>query len=201
MKNVRNYAIAIILGILAGGLTLVGQKNLPIQWNFLANSGAIWLVPAFFVSYLSKPGKGHSAALCIVCLLFCVNSYYLLEAIMNGHAFSFERWQVVWTAMALIAGSVFGWGAYFGNNRSGILKSCGTNLLPAAFFSEGLSKLIHLSDYSHMVAAVITTVCIGLILYVLINRRDCMRKYNLLSFSILSLLGFAGYELLIRMTL
>ena len=57
MKTSRNYTVAIILGIFVGGLTLIGQKYLPINFNFLANSGAVWLVPAFFVSYLLKPSR------------------------------------------------------------------------------------------------------------------------------------------------
>jgi len=186
------------LGILVGGLTLIGQKHLPINFNFLANSGAVWLVPAFLASCFSKSGKGHSITLCIICLLFCVSSYYIFEAVMNKHELSFGRWQLIWTAMAFIAGSIFGLGAYFANNGNGVLKYCGMNLLPAVFFSEGIIKLIHLEDYSHMIPAVMMFLCIGLILYFTINRKDCVKKYNLLSFAALSLLGLAGYELLYR---
>ncbi len=37
MKN-RKYIITIIIGTLVGILTLIGQKYLPINLNFLANS-------------------------------------------------------------------------------------------------------------------------------------------------------------------
>lgn len=195
MKNIRNYLIVIILGIFVGGVTLIGQKNLPINLNFLANSGAVWLIPAFFASYFSKTSKGNSIALCIVCLLFCVNSYYIFESFMNNHEFSFSKYQALWTIMAFLAGGVFGLGAYFANNSKGILQYCGMNLLPAVFFSEGMNKIIHLRDYSHMIPAVIMVACIGLTIYFVVNRKDCIKKYNLLSFAALSLLGLAGYEL------
>jgi len=119
---------------------------------------------------------------------------------MGSYELSFGRWQAVWTVMSFISGSVFGLGAYFANNSNGILQYCGMNLLPAVFFSEGVDKLLHLADYSHMIPAVIMVICIGLLLYFIVNRKNCIKKYNLLSFAALSLLGLAGYELLYRMS-
>lgn len=201
MIKFKNYAATVILGCFIGAATILGQKFLPINFNFLANSGAVWLIPAFFASYYSKSSMGHSIALCIVCLLFCVIGYYLSESIMNSHRFSFTRWQVIWMVMSFLAGSVFGLGAYFANHSAGILQYCGKNLLPAVFFSEGASKLIHLSDYSHMIPAVIMITCIGLILYFSINRKDCIQRNNLLSFAALSVFGLIGYELLYRISI
>lgn len=201
MRTIKNYTVAIILGIFVGILTVIGQKYLPINFNFLANSGAVWLVPAFFVSYLLKPSKGNSIGLCIVCLLFCVISYYWFEAIMNNHELYLGRWAIIWTVMAFIAGVIFGLGAYFVNNRNDFLKYCGMNLLPAVFFSEGMTKLIHLSDYSHMIPAIIMITCIGVIIYLAINRKDYLKRFNLLSFMALSLLGLVGHEMLYRISI
>lgn len=201
MKTIRNYTVAIILGILVGGLTVIGQKYLPINFNFLANSGAVWLVPAFFISYFLKSSKGNSIGLCIVCLLFCVMSYYWFEAIMNNHEFYLNRWAIIWIVMAFVAGAVFGLGAYFVNSRNHILKYCGMNLLPAVFFSEGMIKLIHLSDYLHMIPAVIMITCIGLIIYLAINRKDYLKRFNLISFMTLSFLGLVGHEVLYRISI
>ncbi|MDE6863441.1 MAG: hypothetical protein K2J41_03545 [Eubacterium sp.] len=199
-KTSKNYIMAIILGIAVGCLTLVGQKYLPANLNFLANSGAVWLIPAFCVSYYSKSNKMNSIILCIVCLLFCVSGYYTFEAIMNHHGLSINTWEIVWTVMAFVAGFVFGFGAYFANNNENFLKYCGMNLLPAVFFSEGINKLIHISDYSHMVPAVIMVTLIGLILYIIINRKDIIKKNNIISFAALSVLGLAGFEVLYRIS-
>lgn len=45
MKSAKRYILAIVLGSVIGVLTLVGQKYLPMNLNFLANSGAVWLIP------------------------------------------------------------------------------------------------------------------------------------------------------------
>ena len=89
MKYAKKYTLAIIIGIVVGMLTLVGQKFLPINLNFLANSGAIWLIPAFLLSYFEKENRLHSIVTTIVCLLGCVYSYYIFEAVLNHHAFTF----------------------------------------------------------------------------------------------------------------
>ena len=196
MKKAKNYVFAILLGIFTGCLTLIGQKYLPNNLNFLSNSGAVWLVPAFLVSYLSKTSKNCSIALCVIFLFFCVNSYYVFETIINNHGFTFSKWQVVWNLIAVIAGSIFGLGAYFANTENGIVKYFGMNLLPAVFFSEGLQQIINIGEYIHMIPASIMITCIGLIMYFAINRKDCFKKYNMLSFAILSIIGLVGYLLL-----
>lgn len=47
----KNSVVSYILGLVVGVLTLIGQKYLPMNLNFLANSGAVWLIPAFLLSY------------------------------------------------------------------------------------------------------------------------------------------------------
>ena len=88
MNISKKYTIGIILGIVVGILTVIGQKYLSIEFNFLANSGAIWLIPAFLTSYYGKLNKGHSATVCIICLLCCVYGYYGFEAVINRHSFT-----------------------------------------------------------------------------------------------------------------
>ena len=47
MKTIKNFMISILIGLTVGVITVIGQKYLPINLNFLANSGAIWLIPTF----------------------------------------------------------------------------------------------------------------------------------------------------------
>ena len=44
---VRIFILPIIVGILVGILTKLGQGILPGHWNSLANLGSVWLVPSF----------------------------------------------------------------------------------------------------------------------------------------------------------
>lgn len=191
--------IALLVGLGTGVLTVIGQKYLPGSFNSLANSGAIWLVPAFFVA-LAGQTKGSAILLCMETLIVCVISYYWAEAILNRHPFlPVGYYFYVWLVCAVVFGAVFGLGAFLRRQRSSN-HAWGASLLPAAFLSEGLSQLIHLPDYLHMIPAVIGRIVIGLALYILIYKGSSLQRKPLISFCALSALGLAGYEVLLRVT-
>ncbi|WP_258000490.1 DUF6518 family protein [Bacillus sp. Marseille-P3661] len=48
MNFLHRLLLSVIIGILVGILTVLGQGILPGSWNSLANSGTVWLIPAFF---------------------------------------------------------------------------------------------------------------------------------------------------------
>lgn len=196
MKFAKKYVLAIILGMGVGILTLVGQKYLPVNLNFLANSGAVWLIPAFLLSYFENENRAHSIAVTILCLLGCVYGYYIFEAILNHHTFTLAEGALLWSGVALVAGAVFGLGAYFANQENSKLKYWGMNLLPAVFTAEGLDNVIHIQDYSHMVPAVIMKIIIGIILYLVINRKDVMRPKNMISYAVVTALGVVAFAVL-----
>lgn len=196
MKHTKNYILAIVLGLAVGVLTLVGQKYLPMNLNFLANSGAVWLIPAFLLSYFEKGNRIQSIAVTIVCLLGCVYGYYSFEAILNHHAFTLTRGTLLWSGAALVAGTVFGIGAFFANQENSRLKYFGMNLLPAVFTAEGLDHVIHIQDYSHMIPAVIMKISIGVILYLVINGKDVIRLKNLISYVVTTALGLIAFVIL-----
>ena len=196
MNIVKKYAISAIIGLIVGVLTLMGQSFLPINLNFLANSGAIWLIPAFLFSFFVKGNKLNSVLVTVICLLGCVYGYYVFEAIYNQHPFHITEGALMWSVIALLAGSIFGIGAYFAKQENSKLKYCGMNLLPAVFASEGISHILHIADYLHMVPAVIMKIVIGCILYFVINRRDAVKGKNLFSFGTITALGVIAYEAL-----
>lgn len=196
MKSVKGYGLAIILGLAVGALTVVGQKYLPMNLNFLANSGAVWLIPAFLLSYLGRGNRVQTIAGAIVCLLGCVYGYYIFEAALNQHAFVFSGGPLMWSVMALLAGAVFGLGAFYARQEGSKLQYLGRNLLPAVFTAEGLDHVIHLADYAHMVPAVILKIVIGVILYVVINGKNAIKGKELLAYVVLTAFGVAGFALL-----
>lgn len=196
MKSAKKYILAIILGLVVGVLTLVGQKYLPMNLNFLANSGAVWLIPAFLLSYFEKENRLQAIVTTIVCLLGCVYGYYIFEAILNHHSFTLAGGALLWSGVALIAGAVFGLGAFWANQENSKLKYFGMNLLPAVFTAEGLDNVIHIKDYSHMIPAVIMKIIIGVILYMVINRKDVARIKNMISYVVTTALGVAAFAIL-----
>lgn len=200
MSIPKKYSIAMFLGIVVGTLTVVGQKYLSIQFNFLANSGAIWLIPAFLISYYGKLSKGHSVAVCVVCLLCCVYGYYGFEAVMNRHSVTINFYTMIWTACAFVGGLIGGLGAYLANNGIGFWRLCGLNLLPSVFLAEGITKMIHISAYMHMLPAVIMITAIGIGLYFMMNKKHAFERLNGASLSLVTLLGLCAYEILFWIT-
>lgn len=199
-KNIIKGIFALFLGLLIGILTVIGQKYLPGSLNSLANSGAIWLIPAFFMA-LTAEKKISAILLCTETLLVCVISYYWIESIVNHHAFVFgDYYFYLWLICAVIAGIIFGLGAYFYRQKSAHYY-WGASLLPAVFLAEGLSELIHLTWYMHMIPAVIGRIIVGLALYFIIYKNTFYQRKSLMSFSVLSALGLAGFEILFRLTI
>ena len=196
MESTKKYILALMLGLGVGVLTLTGQKYLPMNLNFLANSGAVWLIPAFLLSYFGKENRLQAVVTTIVCLLGCVYGYYIFEAVLNHHTFTFAGGALLWSVIAFIAGAVFGLGAYLANQESSKLRYFGMNLLPAVFTAEGLDNVIHIEDYSHMVPAVIMKIIIGVILYLVVNRKDAIRIKNLVSYVVITALGVVGFAVL-----
>lgn len=201
-KNSKEIAVkvlcAFLIGLLTGILTVVGQKYLPGSLNSLANSGAIWLIPAFFVAVRAKRLL-PSIFLCIETLAVCVVSYYVFEAVMNSHSFTFDGYFFyLWLGCAVVFGAVFGAGASF-YSRKEWNYHWGASLLPVAFLTEGLNELIHLPSYAHMMLAVIGRIVIGIALYFIIYRKDCLKCKPLISFGVLSVLGVAVFEVIYRL--
>lgn len=196
MKSTKKYILAIILGLVVGVLTLIGQKYLPVNLNFLANSGAVWLIPAFLLSYFKKGNKLQAIVTTIVCLLGCVYGYYIFEAVLNHHTFTLAVGTLLWSVVALIAGTVFGLGAFFANQENSKLKYFGMNLLPAVFTAEGLDNVVHIKDYSHMVPAVVMKIIIGVVLYLVVNRKDAIKIKNMISYVVITALGVVGFAVL-----
>ena len=191
--------VAFAIGLITGALTVVGQKHLPGSLNSLANSGAVWLVPAFFVAMTAQT-KVSSILFCMETLIVCVVSYYWAESIVNQHSFVVGGYYFyLWLTCAVVFGAIFGFGAFL-HKQINVRYNWGAGLLPAVFLSEGLSQVIHLSDYAHMIPAIIGRILIGLILYGIINRKDAFNKKPLVSFGVLSALGLIGFEVLYRLT-
>ena len=179
-----------------GILTLIGQKYLPVNLNFLANTGAVWLIPAFLLSYFEKGNRFQSAAATIVCLLGCVYGYYIFEANLNHHNFTLAGGVLFWSVIALIAGTVFGLGAFYANQEDSKLKYFAINLLPAIFTAEGLDNVIHIEDYSHMVPAVIMKIIMGVVLYWAANKKDIIKLNCMTSYVIVTAFGVIGFTVL-----
>lgn len=199
MKS-RQNGISFLIGLTVGVLTVLGQKYLPDSINNFANSGAVWLVPAFLASYFLRGGRCASLFTCILVLLGCVFGYYGFEAVVNAHTVTVNSWVIVWTVMAFVGGALFGYGAYLANSGKGIWRPLGRNLLPAVFLAESISKFLHFSSYSHLLVSMLLSIGIGMLLYFVINGTQAGKRGNVTAFAVLTLLGTAFFELLYRLS-
>lgn len=190
----KKYILAIITGITVGMLTLIGQKYLPINLNFLANSGAVWLIPAFLVSLKSHSEKISSVSVCVMCLLCCVFGYYGFETIVNRHSFEMGYYTWVWIGCAVVGGVIFGIGAWVANNKEGLIKYGALDLLPAVFLAEGIYKVIHISGYRHMVPGVMMIIAIGVILFLVVNKKQSLSGKAIFPLLVLTAFGLFVFE-------
>lgn len=85
---------------------------------------------------------------------------------------------------------------FFANQENSKLKYFGMNLLPAVFTAEGVDNVIHIKDYSHMIPAVIMKIVIGVILYLVVNRKDVIKLRNIISYVVITIFGIIGFTVL-----
>lgn len=185
---------SIAIGIVVGLCTVFGQKYLLGALNSLANSGAMWMIPAFYIACIYRK-QWKSALASVIYLLACVVTYYGYYAIF-WHYVSIGFYPLFWAGCALLFGTIFGLGANYAKYGKGFFPYLCKMLLPAIFLSEGLMELSHYNDYRHMTGAIIIWLVIGFILYIINSGKESLSKNCLLAILIMTGLGFAGYQLL-----
>jgi hypothetical protein len=150
------------VGILTGLATLVGQGIMPGQWNTLVNSGAVWLVPVFFVG--SRMRSRASAALAGAGTLLATVAAYYGSAALTGAPISL-RMVAFWAAVALVAGPVFGLAGHWWRDERRALRVAGVALLGGVLVAEGLYIVLILqyywSGWTMVVAGILATVLLA----------------------------------------
>lgn len=109
---VRIFILPIIVGILVGILTKLGQGILPGNWHSLANLGSVWLVPSFFVASFSY-SKRTAMLSGILALLGMVLGYYGYAIVIKNVAHSIY-FISVWIVCACIGGTIFELQVFYG---------------------------------------------------------------------------------------
>lgn len=194
VKKYTFLLFSIVAGLMMGLATVFGQKYLPGTWNSLANSGSVWVVPAFYMAALYKE-KWKSIVSSILYLLLCVTTYYGYYAIVWKIGFGIRFHQAVWLGCAVVFGFIFGLGgnlSQYGNER---VKYIGKTMLSATFLSESLLLLSHFQHYSHMVGVMLMWLIVGIGMYFVNCKRAWKSKQCLLSLFLMTGLGFTGFQL------
>ncbi|MGG2933166.1 DUF6518 family protein [Bacillus pacificus] len=191
---VRIFILPIIVGILVGILTKLGQGILPGHWNSLANLGSVWLVPSFFLASFSY-SKRTAILSGILALLGMVLGYYGYAIIFKNvsHSIYFIS---VWITCAFIGGTIFGIAGFLWKDTTNPLHKLGSALIGGVFVTDGLHILLNFEDYNHMLPVGYTEVIVGIILILVLERSNANRISSFLMMIPITILGLIGYKLL-----
>ncbi|SDX34421.1 hypothetical protein SAMN05444487_114101 [Marininema mesophilum] len=192
MKQVEYLLFSFFIGIIIGILTILGQGVLPEYWDSLANSGSVWLLPAFFTGSLGSSNL-KSIISSILTLLGMVVGYYGYGMLIKHVPYS-TAFISLWTVMALIGGAIIGLAGFYWRNDGHPMHKFGSSLIGGVFISEGLTTFIHFNDYSHMMNVGIVQIIFGLVLIYWLEKRDRISCYKALM--PILILGITIYELL-----
>jgi hypothetical protein len=132
---VAGGGVALGIGGLVGVATFFGQSVMPGQWNTLVNSGAIWLVPPFFLgAYVGS--RRLAAFVGSAALLATVTGYYAAASLAGA---PISQWMIAfWLGVALVAGPLYGVAGRWCRDGRRSLRVIGVALLGGVFVAEGL---------------------------------------------------------------
>jgi hypothetical protein len=127
-------------GLALGVLTLVGQGILPGDCNALVNSGAVWLVPAFFVGSAMRTDRAAAAAGAGTLLLALVG-YYVAAALHLHAPPGSSSIIALWIGCAVIGGPIFGVAGHWWRTSRSWRPQISLALLGGVFVAEGIYRL------------------------------------------------------------
>jgi hypothetical protein len=104
-----------VAGLLLGFFDFVWIKYVPFPFGGLGNSPAVWAVAAFLLTWRARWRLWPSAAAGATMLVIAVPTYYVAAYLIQhdelGNAYNATA--LVWMALGVAAGAVFGAGGYF----------------------------------------------------------------------------------------
>ena len=186
----QSAALVGVGGLALGALTLLGQRWLPGNWNHLVNSGAVWLLFAFFAGSLMR-SDGRAALAGFGILVGALVGYYAARQLAYGFAPTLHM-TAFWGVTAIVGGPILGAaGAWWRDERR--LKRVGAlAVLGGVFVAEGFDLL---RNVPQMHVAGWVSIGFGIVLPLFLGRSPRDRLYGLAGLVPVALLGFAFYEL------
>lgn len=136
----RPWTAAIVVGLVAGALSSLGQPHLDGTLHALVNSISSWLVAPFVVGTLAATRREAAAVGFSTCAALLAG-YYAITPLWD---FETSRSLVAfWVACAVAGGPVFGMAGHLW--RTGSSRVCGLGIatLAGAFVAEGLYAYGH----------------------------------------------------------
>ncbi|MFC4506865.1 MULTISPECIES: DUF6518 family protein [Streptomyces] len=184
----RWWSVAPVAGLGVGVLTNLAQGWLPGAWNQIANSGAVWCVPAFVAGALTAR-RPAVAGLCTT--LGLVVGYYAYAEFGRDGMGALTA-PLLWLVMAVISGPLFGIaGDWWRRGRSEWRRVVGLAALAGVFGMEAALYAWTL----HYATQAWACVAMLVLLPLLMGRRHRERGLALLTAVVLSSVAYAVIEL------
>ncbi len=134
--SVGRLGLVVVVGLLIGVATQIGQGILPDGLSQAANAISPWLFAAFLLG--SRMPERRSAAVAgIGALVFALVGYYAMVQLRFGYGASTNS-LLLWGIAALIGGPVFGVAGWTWRFESGWRRAGAIGLLAAVPIAEGL---------------------------------------------------------------
>ena len=194
----RKILEAMIVGILFGFLTHVIEEKLPSDWQFLVDTKAIWLIPAFLIAFNLPLRRRYSDAIIvsIITLLATGITYYTNDfAIMEGRwrfASEFENFIIP----AIIAGAITGYIAYLGHSAThDIIRYASVAVLPAIYTGGGVEGIISSINNFSLTPEIATELIGGLIFYILLAGKNKLKLKSTVSYIVLTIIATLGISI------
>jgi hypothetical protein len=180
-----------ICGLMVGVLTFVGQGKLPGSWQHIANSGAVWLVPVFFIGSLMPTDKS-AAASGIGTLAGTLVGYYGTAALALGFPPDFY-YTAFWVGMAIISGPMLGVAGHWWRSERLSRRVVAIALLGGIFISEGLYLFWNITAF-WVGPTGWGWIVIGILIPLILGHSVKDRLFALSALPLVVLLGIAAYQ-------
>jgi hypothetical protein len=179
-----------VVGLAVGALSFLAQGRLPGDWYYLGNSGAVWLVPAFFMGALVRSQRWAAVA-GLGTLAGCLLGYFATGTLWDVP----YSWVLIayWVGVALVGGPVFGLAGRWWRDERQARRALALALLGGVFLAEGVYSLVfnpHLSVGWPLIAA-------GVLIPIIVGRSLRDRLWGLAALLPVAALGGAAFLVLL----
>jgi hypothetical protein len=186
---------AALAGLALGVLTNVLQGVLPGSFNAFANAGSVWAVAAFVSGALVVRSKRLVIVVGAASQAGAVVGYYAFAQFARSGAGDLKA-PLVWLAIGLVAGPIFGIAGAWWRDGTQTVRSIGAGVLGAVFGMDALWHWVVLDD----AASAVGFLAVAGLAPVVLGRSSRERWLGLVTTVVLSPVAFGAYYALGKAT-
>ena len=195
----RKILEAVVVGILFGLFTHILGNYLPEDWQFLIDTKAIWLIPAFLMAFNLPLRRKCTDAIIVATITLIVTgaTYYSSEVVKGSGAWYFYGDFGIYIIPAIVAGIITGYIAYLGRSAThDIIRYASVAILPAFYTGDGVEGIISTINNFEWTPEIIAKLIGGFLFYLIISGKNKFKPKSATSYLILTILAAFGISLI-----